>query len=552
MRYLVLLLSLLALSACKQESQPQGTSRRPAGAVQLVVAYGSEKKTWLEEQVRNFENGGATTKSGRRIHVEARALGSGEAVQAILDGSLKPHVFSPASTAYLSVLNQRWLGISGHTTALAPPGEPVVLSPVVIAMWKPMAEALGWPGTALGWKDLLKVVRDPQGWAAHGRPEWGAFKFGHTHPAFSNSGLLGVLAETYAGAGKQRDLTAADLDSVKTQRFVAAVEGAVVHYGKSTGFFAEKMLQRGPSYLSAAILYENLVIESYAHPAEMPLVSIYPVEGTFWSDHPYAILDAPWVSADEREAAQLLLAALKSPAAQQRALQLGFRPADPSIAITAPIDAAHGADPKQPQTLLDVPAAPLLQKLLDTWETTKRPALVTLVFDKSGSMGGRPMQEARAGARAFIEGLNPRDAVALVLFDHQIYPTLGPVALDDGRKGMLSRIGEVVAGGGTALYDAIGRAYDEAVRRAKAEPGRIHAVVVMTDGKDESSQQLSLAALQQHLHGETSPVKVFTIAYGPAADADVLKQIAEAGQGSFVRGSAENIVQVYQDVAAFF
>jgi Ca-activated chloride channel family protein len=551
-RGFIVLATLAALAACKRSSPPGAPDAPAAGEVRLVVAYGSEKKSWFEEQARAFEASGTTTKSGKRIRVEGRAMGSGEATQAILDGSLKPHVFSPASGAYITILNQRWLGMAGHTAPLSPAGEPVVLSPVVIAMWKPMAEALGWPAKALGWKDLLKVVREPKGWAAHGRPEWGAFKFGHTHPAYSNSGLLGVLAEAYAGAGKVRDMTAADLDAAKTKAFLAEVEGAVVHYGKSTGFFAEKMRQRGPSYLSAAVLYENLVIESYAQPANVPLVAIYPVEGTFWSDHPYAILDAAWVSAEEREAAQLFLAALKSRPAQERALQHGFRPADASIPISAPVDAAHGADPKQPQTLLDVPPAPVLQKLLDAWEVNKRAADVTLVFDKSGSMNGRPMEEARAGARAFVEGLGARDQMALIFFDNQIYDTIGPVALEGGRPDLLSRLAGVTAGGGTSLYDAIARGYDETAARNAKDPRRIHAVVVMTDGKDESSHQYSLADLQIHLNAESSPVKVFTIAYGNAADPQVLQRIADAGQGSFARGTAENIVQVYQDVAAFF
>ena len=47
----------------------------------------------------------------------------------------------------------------------------------------------------------------------------------------------------------------------------------------------------------------------------------YPVEGTFWSDHPFSVLDAPWVGADEREAAQAFLSVLKARPAQERALQ---------------------------------------------------------------------------------------------------------------------------------------------------------------------------------------------------------------------------------------
>ena len=36
----------------------------------------------------------------------------------------------------------------------------------------------------------------------------------------------------------------------------------------------------------------------------MPLVAIYPKEGTLYSDSPYVILDAPWATADKRAGAQ--------------------------------------------------------------------------------------------------------------------------------------------------------------------------------------------------------------------------------------------------------
>src|SRR3546814_8750519 len=39
------------------------------------------------------------------------------------------------------------------------------------------------------------------------------------------------------------------------------------------------------------------------------------------------------------------------------------------------------------QTLLDVPAPPVLAQLLDDWEDQRKPARVLLVMDVSGSMG---------------------------------------------------------------------------------------------------------------------------------------------------------------------
>lgn len=533
------------------------SAARPAAAdeLRLRIVYGSEKKTWLEEQARAFEASGARV-GGKRITIEGKAMGSGEAQAAILAGEVQPVVYSPASGAYVTLLNDAWMTPSrGHRKALAPAGEPLVLSPIVIATWKPMAEALGWPAKALGWSDLIKVATQPAGWGAYGHPEWGRFKLGHTHPEYSNSGLLAVLAEAYAGAGKTRGLAPADLDGKGVVSLLRSVEGAIVHYGKSTGFFADKMRARGPNWLSAVVMYENLVVESYAaSPAPtFPIVSLYPREGTFWSDHPYCVLDAEWVTEGERQAAQAFLAFLKARPAQERALALGFRPADPAIAIGAPIDAAHGADPRQPQTLLEVPDAATLQRLLAVWQTAKRATDVILVFDKSGSMEGQPLAQAKLGARTFLDTLHPADTVTLLAFDNNLYPPLGPLRLGDRKAELAARIDGLFAGGGTALYDATARAVEQARAQARAQPQRNHAVLVMTDGVDESSR-LTLEALEQAIGaGEADQaVSVFAIAYGPSASMKVLGAIAEAARGTATAGNVKDIVQVFQDVAAFF
>ncbi len=517
----------------------------------LTLAYGSEKKTWLEEQIKLFLASAPKTASGRSIAVEAKAMGSGEALQAITSGQMKAHVFSPASALYLTLLNDAWLSKAGNTKPLSVGGEPLVLSPVVIAMWKPMAEALGWPKKQLSWSDLLKVSANPKGWGAMGFPEWGKFKLGHCHPEFSNSGYLSVLAEAYAGAKKTRGLTIADLDAKPTRALVSSVENTIVHYGKSTGFFSDKMIERGPSYVSAAVLYENLVIEAYGRSPPLPIVAVYPVEGTFWSDHPFAVLDAPWVGADEKDAAAKLLAFLKARPAQERALALGFRPADPQIAVGSPIDEAHGVDPKQPQTVLPVPDGRVLAKLLEVWKETKKGADVMMVFDKSGSMRGAPLDEARKGASSFLQSLGDRDDVTVMFFDNVVYPPLGPLPLKTGRAELQQRLDAVTAGGGTSLYDAIAQAYDMAKKRAASDPNRTHAIVLMTDGADEGSK-LKLDELKARFPRDDAPVRVFTIAYGAQAETSILASIAEAAKGSSAKGSVESIRDVYLEMASFF
>lgn len=542
--------SVIGCEAPKRTQDPNAKPRDTAvPTVTLTIAYGSEKKTWLDGEIAQFGRSSPETSTHRKIVVDARPMGSGEAVQAIRAGTIKPHVFSPASSVYLEMLDG------------SPRGEPVVLSPLVVAMWRPMAEALGWPERLLSWSDFLGVATDPRGWSAHGHAEWGRFKLAHTHPEFSNSGLLAFLAESYAGARKTRDSTIADLDAPQTRSFLEGVESTVVYYGKSTGFFMDKMLARGPGFLSGAVVYENLVVESYARAASAsapPLVAVYPKEGTFWADHPYAILDAAQVGRDEREAAKAFFDHLRSREAQERALGLGFRPADTKVATGAPLDAAHGVDPKQPQTILPLPPSDVVARLPATWAATKKGADVVIVFDKSGSMAGRPLDEAKAGAKSFLVTLGDCDDVTFAPFDSTVYAPRGPYPLATGRGRLSGELSMVSANGGTALYDAIDRAYDAALARADKSPGVIHAVVVMTDGKDEGSRT-PLAALQRKLgvrraseSAGDAPVKVFTIAYGEQAEGRVLSEIADAAGGWSGRGSVDTIRDVYVEVASFF
>src|SRR5262249_3897824 len=162
-------------------------------------------------------------------------MGSGECIQEVLEGRLQPHLVSPASTAFIRIGNAKSRATAGAD--LVGPTRELVLSPVVIAMWKPMAEALNWGKQPIGWSHVLEMARSESGWPCRGFPQWGSFKFGHTHPDYSNSGLISIFAEVYAATGKSGNLTLADVADPKVADFVHGIEQSVVHYGESTGFF---------------------------------------------------------------------------------------------------------------------------------------------------------------------------------------------------------------------------------------------------------------------------------------------------------------------------
>jgi Ca-activated chloride channel family protein len=542
----------LILSACSAIQ-----SFIPGQQLTISIAYGSEKKEWIEPLIQQFNEARNKTSDGKIIVVEATAIGSIEAVRGIIDGTLQPTVWSPASSVYIPVANAEWKNSHADDLVTGTPND-LVLSPVVIAMWRPMAQALGWPDKALGWEDVASLAASEEGWAAFGHPEWGNFKFGHTHPSYSNSGIVSIIAETYAGLGKQRGLTVDDLKSPDLQDFMLGVESSVIHYGTSTGFFGERMFERGPSYLSAAVLYENLIVAQETkrisgQSSQVPVVAIYPKEGTFWSNHPYAILNAPWVSAEQKEAALLFETFLLDKPQQLKALEYGFRPADPSIPLNAPLNAEHGVDTAQPQTILEIPSAAVITGIEALWRENKKPVDLVVVMDISGSMRGDKITSARSSLMQFINKLDDSDRLRIDLFNDQI-STLTPLTpIGEKRQQVLDSVSGIFEQNNTSLYDAILNAYEGL--QTEGDPNHIRAIVVLSDGADTASVATLDEIIQQIQLSEDeggNAIKVFTIAFGEDADADILKSIAEPSGGKQYDSLPETIQKIYDEIATFF
>jgi Ca-activated chloride channel homolog len=88
-------------------------------------------------------------------------------------------------------------------------------------------------------------------------------------------------------------------------------------------------------------------------------------------------------------------------------------------------------------------------------------------------------------------------------------------------------------GGRTGLYETTLAAVG--YMRRHWVPDRINTVVLLTDGEDDNTTSgLTLSALVGRLGAANGdrPVRVITIAYGPEADANALRQIAAATRGA--------------------
>jgi Ca-activated chloride channel family protein len=554
--------------------------------VTLAVTASSEKAQLMKQLAAAYMREGHAI-DGRCVRVEVTSKASGGAMAALAKGwdeaadGPRPDVWTPASSGWVRLLEQRTLATD--RPGLVPASIPkIAASPLVIAMPRPMAQALGWPNKQLGWSDVLELSQDDTGWARHGHPEWGQFRLGKTNPNFSTSGLNATIGAYFAATRLSSDLTEKDLASPKTRKFVEGVERSVVHYGDTTLTFLSN-LQRaddqgaGLSYISAVTVEEKSVWDYNQgnptgdpatlgrHPKpKVPLVAIYPKEGTLLSDHPWLALTAPWVDDAKRKASADLLAYLQGAGARAKFQEFAFRDgqAKPGPLVTE----SNGLLRDEPKALLSPPAPRVLDKLLRSWASLRKPANVLLVMDTSGSMGEQvsgtgksKLELAKQAARNSLSQFAGGDQVGLWMFstqldaetDYRELVSIGP--MDSQRRAQLGeRIDGLQPGGGTGLYDTSLAAHQFVEGRASAED--INAVVLLTDGRNEDNG-ISLDNLLGQLRTEEGArsVRLFTIGYGEDADLDTLRRISQTtNAAAYDSSDPTSIDQIFTAVISNF
>ncbi len=555
------------------------------GCVPLTIGASPEKQG-IMQAIANEYNKSDREVDGACFAVTVNPLSSGGGEQILARGwdadvdGVPPDVWSPAASTWVGLLKKDLA--KRDRPDLVPEGAlaSVTTTPLVLAMPKPMAEALGWPGKQLGWSDVLRLANNPQGWAAVGHPEWGRFTLGKTNPNISTSGLAATVGAFVAATGKSSDLRMQDVQDPKVRTFVGDVEKAVLHYGDTTLTYLAN-LQRaddsgaGLGYVSAVAVEEKSVIDyntgnpsgSLATigdhaPPRVPLAAIYPKEGTLYSDSPYVVLDAPWSTAEKKSGAADFLEFLQTPQSQKQFTDAGFRTFDHKAG--APILQSKELIADGVKIELSAPSPDVLDAVRATWTDVRKEARVLILLDVSGSMGedaggGTKLDLAKDAALKALSQFASRDQVGLWVFTTDlttpagIYAELVPVAPIAQNKARIAQSMRNLAPlNGTPLYAAIRAGVRE--MNSNFDSSKINAVVVLTDGRNEYPNDNNLASLVRELDGGTeTTLRVFSIAYGEGADLETLKKISEASRAAaYDSTNPANIDKVFTAVLSNF
>lgn len=206
--------------------------------------------------------------------------------------------------------------------------------------------------------------------------------------------------------------------------------------------------------------------------------------------------------------------------ATDRDFELNWEPRagyEPSVGIFT-----EEVDGKQHAFLIVMPPADLEGQGA---EPPTLPREVIFILDKSGSMGGAAIVEAKAALSFALDRLTSKDSFNIIAFDSAPTPLfanaqpLNSSSLSSARRFLQ----HVDANGGTEMMAALNLALDKG-----DDPSRLRQIIFITDGAVGNE-----AALMTRIRDGLRDSRLFTVGISAAPNSHFMTEAAEAGRGSY-------------------
>jgi Ca-activated chloride channel family protein len=171
------------------------------------------------------------------------------------------------------------------------------------------------------------------------------------------------------------------------------------------------------------------------------------------------------------------------------------------------------------------------------------PQALALVIDRSGSMAGRPLEEAKRCAEYVLGKLRPADALALVKFDNRVQRLWPAVALGDGTL-QRAAIAGIHGGGNTNLHGGWAEGAEALVDVAGQGLKR---VILLSDGQANEGVTDTAEIGAQCAAWVSKGITTSTYGLGNSFNEELMVAMARGGAGNHYYGeTADDLMEPFQ------
>ncbi len=181
----------------------------------------------------------------------------------------------------------------------------------------------------------------------------------------------------------------------------------------------------------------------------------------------------------------------------------------------------------------------------DEHKPQRPPVNVAIVLDRSGSMGGAKLENAKQAAKEALARLGGDDVVSVITFESEVQVIVPATKLND-RDRVMRAIDEIHTGGSTAIFAGVSKGAEE-LRKFK-DPKQISRMVLLSDGLANvgPSSPEELGRLGASLAKEG--ITVTTLGLGLDYNERLMSKLAQMSDGNhaFIKDPKE-LASVFQE-----
>jgi len=164
-------------------------------------------------------------------------------------------------------------------------------------------------------------------------------------------------------------------------------------------------------------------------------------------------------------------------------------------------------------------------------KTIKTPLNLSIVIDRSGSMSGAKMENAKQAAKEIVQKLDPEDFISVVVYDDKVTLVQPPVLAFE-KKDILTRISRIETGGSTNLWGGTDKGYQQV--KTGYNKNCINRVLLISDGLANAGIT-NLSEIRERVidYKDNEGITLSTFGVGLDYNEVLMTDMAESGAGNY-------------------